>query len=246
MISALKLNLCECWAIGKPIQASKSTQQGASQEEKRDKLTALWTIFSFLNHSCNHNTSRYSIGNFIFIRAIKPIREGEEITTFYLPPDTKFEERQSLLLNTFGFTCQCENCEGYRQLSISEKELIAEIDDSFRLKFSNFKDHLEVYENLYAIAKQTIMQKGFYLREFSKLQVQLIIAYARSYNTNSFLEVWEEYVKRIRCPEEILEIMTYTKRLVPPFSEHEIVQKKFKELFKLHYGDEDQLLQAFA
>lgn len=37
------------------------------------KLSAIWIEFSFMNHSCDENTNRFSIGDIIFVKAKRDI-----------------------------------------------------------------------------------------------------------------------------------------------------------------------------
>lgn len=57
------------------------------------KLNAIWVKFAFFNHSCDENTNRFSIGNFIFVKAKKDIKKGDEITTGYVPFEMHFPEK---------------------------------------------------------------------------------------------------------------------------------------------------------
>ncbi len=56
-------------------------------------MSGIWTKFSFLNHSCDENTRKFSIGNFMFIVANRLIQKGEEITTAYCSNDIPYSER---------------------------------------------------------------------------------------------------------------------------------------------------------
>lgn len=50
-----------------------------------------------MNHSCMVNTNRFSIGDVLFVVALKPIKKGEEIFTTYIPIDIPFYEKQAIL-----------------------------------------------------------------------------------------------------------------------------------------------------
>ena len=99
MDSMLKLNQCQCLSLE---EFFKGVKQGFSKQSddlmNRDKidgaLSALWPIFSFINHGCNDNTSRFSIGDYLFVVAQRDIEQGEEITTLYVPIGMPTLEKQ--------------------------------------------------------------------------------------------------------------------------------------------------------
>lgn len=45
----------------------------------------------------------------MFLRAARPIKEGEEVTSCYAPATAALEERQALLAD-YGFNCECVRC----------------------------------------------------------------------------------------------------------------------------------------
>lgn len=90
------------------------------------KLTALWAKFSFMNHSCCMNTYRYSIGDFLYVLAVRPIKAGEEIFTSYIPIDFPLETRRKLL-TWYKFKCECENCTVIENLSEEQKKILEDV-----------------------------------------------------------------------------------------------------------------------
>lgn len=70
-------------------QTEDSIKQGSIKDWK-EKLSALWIIFSFMNHSCDYNSTRFSIGNYLFVRAKRLIKRGDEITTPYISAEHNF------------------------------------------------------------------------------------------------------------------------------------------------------------
>jgi tetratricopeptide (TPR) repeat protein len=63
----------------------------------------------YLNHSCDRNASRFFIGDFIFIHAVAPISKGSEILISYINPVENLSRRK-LLLEDYGFNCDCKFC----------------------------------------------------------------------------------------------------------------------------------------
>ena len=66
---------------------------------------------SVLNHSCQPNAATIYFGTTLVLKAIKPIKRGEEITICYVDLEMDRIERQKLLKNSFYFECQCIRCE---------------------------------------------------------------------------------------------------------------------------------------
>jgi len=108
---------------------------------------ALYHHISLINHSCNPNAVwSWTKGNFRkkVVRAIKPIKKGEEILVNYIDlEDFNYgnkESRRLALVDKFGFFCKCSECslEG----------------DEFDL---NEQHRLEVVQNLETV--KTLMAK---------------------------------------------------------------------------------------
>jgi tetratricopeptide (TPR) repeat protein len=69
----------------------------------------LWMMPSFINHSCEPNAIRLFFGNLMMVRALKDIRQGEEILVDYVPRSGDIRERRRVLLS-FNFKCRCAWC----------------------------------------------------------------------------------------------------------------------------------------
>ena len=116
----IKLNSGQCWSLEEMFKYLKSLggprpQQGENTIVRNGQLTGIWTRFSFFNHSCEKNTTRYSIGDFIFVKAKRAIKKGEELTTLYIPYDMPYIEKQRRL-SWYQFTCTCDLCEWQKAL----------------------------------------------------------------------------------------------------------------------------------
>ena len=80
------------------------------EESARSASTGLWKHAAYINHSCLANTEKEFIGDFLVIRAIAPIKAGEEIF-FPYHDSLDYEARQAFLEKTWGFRCTCRLCE---------------------------------------------------------------------------------------------------------------------------------------
>lgn len=90
------------------------------------RLSGIWTKFSLMNHSCLINTLKFTIGNFLFVVASKPIKNGEELFTSYIPLEAPLEEKKKLL-KFAEFECHCELCEKMKDLDEDTKKMFAGI-----------------------------------------------------------------------------------------------------------------------
>lgn len=86
----------------------------------------IYPTVAFLNHSCDPGVVRYFNGNFITLRAIKPISQGSIVAENYGPLFTQLpkSERQSHLLKQYHFDCMCVPC-------MENWPTFKEMDDSF-------------------------------------------------------------------------------------------------------------------
>ncbi|KAH9937991.1 uncharacterized protein B0H18DRAFT_965005 [Fomitopsis serialis] len=73
---------------------------------------ALHLLPSLLNHSCAGNARVVVFGDILAVRAVAPIRAGEEVTVPYVSPDKGYHERAKALQRYFpaGWECECALC----------------------------------------------------------------------------------------------------------------------------------------
>ena len=86
---------------------SPGSQFGEEAAEKAS--TGLWTCASYINHSCIANAEKEYIGDLMVLRATRPISAGEEIFASY-DFSTDYDARQTALMTTWGFECDCALC----------------------------------------------------------------------------------------------------------------------------------------
>jgi len=64
-----------------------------------------------LNHSCNPHVKYYpSENNIMVFETIRPINANDEVFDSYISSNLTREERQTTLMNRYGFECKCEKC----------------------------------------------------------------------------------------------------------------------------------------
>ncbi|XP_022916477.1 SET and MYND domain-containing protein 4 [Onthophagus taurus] len=72
-----------------------------------------FSFMSLINHSCNPNVLRVCHGSKIVLRALRPIKKGEELLDnygYHFAVNNK-NERQRELKRQYFFDCKCEACE---------------------------------------------------------------------------------------------------------------------------------------
>jgi SET domain-containing protein len=74
--------------------------------------SGIYCIPSYINHSCTPNAYCRFDGDLLTIVALTEIDQKDEITISYGPLKSRqeTEDRQSILRNTFRFTCTCDAC----------------------------------------------------------------------------------------------------------------------------------------
>ena len=95
-----------------PLQPHIISSEAAEFEEfqKESKITSLFYLPSFCNHSCVPNGKRTFFGDVMVVRALLPLSQGDEITLGYISPDISIDERDKTLERDFGFQCDCWYC----------------------------------------------------------------------------------------------------------------------------------------
>ncbi|KAK2022416.1 tetratricopeptide [Colletotrichum zoysiae] len=79
------------------------------EEGARNASTGLWVWAAYINHSCVANAKKEYAGDLMVLRALRPIKEGEEIFHSY-DGSADYEARQRALMTTWGFECSCALC----------------------------------------------------------------------------------------------------------------------------------------
>lgn len=121
----------------KPENAANLIENPLAASRAMDPVSdvGIWIHASYLNHSCTGNVLRACIGDFIILRALRPIKKGEELHHSYVPTLNELKDREGAL-GKFGFTCRCELCNTQRTISEQELRSRKRAVDTFQ-KFKN-------------------------------------------------------------------------------------------------------------
>lgn len=87
-----------------PDDLSKEETQGDEQ------ICGIWSLPSFINHSCLPNTSWILVGRTLFVVASRDLAAGEEITFNYFDVLQPLAERRNASKSRWGFICTCSRC----------------------------------------------------------------------------------------------------------------------------------------
>ena len=103
---------------------------------------------SRFNHSCHPNAAMSCrVSNTQDVRALRKIREGEEITICYTDSSESLwsrEERRAELKSLYNFDCNCEGCDMISEQILKENENIA----AFRQELASLKDTQETVDKM--------------------------------------------------------------------------------------------------
>jgi len=67
-------------------------------------------VFAVANHSCAPNAELQCDGRHIQLRALREIKEGEQIFISYIDESEDLEARRQVLEERYFFKCECERC----------------------------------------------------------------------------------------------------------------------------------------
>lgn len=94
--------------------------QWSSESEKTasDGLHSggVWSMASYMNHSCMSNSFRSFIGDMMILRASMDLPANAEITTWYKSPLISSPKDSLVDLDHWGFKCDCILCQDKRTL----------------------------------------------------------------------------------------------------------------------------------
>jgi tetratricopeptide (TPR) repeat protein len=107
--------------------------QSGSNFREGEGSCGLWYLASFLNHDCTDANANWAIYNdFIFVRAVKLIRSGEEILISYIDPHKPYSVRKDFFLK-HDFVCLCQLCKleakEDRNIRNLKENLLADFND---------------------------------------------------------------------------------------------------------------------
>jgi hypothetical protein len=107
-----------------PPQDSALQQDAAAEPSTHS--SGVWFAASFVNHSCHPNSHWFCVGDQLFVRTLRPLHEGEEVTISYTGYDAKLYSQRQALCRGWSFECRCRWCDAY----VSHPQLVS-IEETF-------------------------------------------------------------------------------------------------------------------
>ena len=102
------------------------------KEGDRGSCSAIFILPSLFNHSCCANATYSTIGDFIIVRTIRRVSQGDELTVPYLDAKKHYYHRKKTLAQWIGtgdgFTCDCERCVPIAAIGETLSQRIARAD----------------------------------------------------------------------------------------------------------------------
>ncbi|KAL3681677.1 hypothetical protein R1sor_024633 [Riccia sorocarpa] len=225
----------------------------------RHKIAAgLWILPSLINHSCLGNARYYSIGDFMFVRAITDIAEGEEVLVSYVEPLDSFEDRTSMLWMR-GIICKCSLCSFAR-----ERPAVVRLRNSLSRAFEAIAPRVKMgrplLPQLHRIIAELRGSAGDSVTDEEKFPLELVepllaVSYLHL-NTgriNDAVQVLLELLEHIpRCggrsniarTDISCQLSAIYNKMSKP-SESRKWKEKAREEFNLMNGDEDNLWESY-
>jgi hypothetical protein len=153
-----------------------------------------------IDHSCNPNCYSYSVGNVLYVKALRDIKSGEKITISY-DQDliyVSWPMRQESLENILGQKCYCSRCTDFGYRIQVDAKFDERISKQIPAKIGIYLQQLELPSKSLCNYQQMIKFSKTYKRFFP---IQNTISYLlfKQYGAN----LWETY--RFRDSEKFME-----------------------------------------
>uniref|UniRef100_F7FRC7 [histone H3]-lysine(4) N-trimethyltransferase n=1 Tax=Monodelphis domestica TaxID=13616 RepID=F7FRC7_MONDO len=146
-----------------------------SNGEMQEVGVGLYPSMSLLNHSCDPNCVIVFEGPSLFLRAVRDIQQGEELTICYLDVLMPSAERQKQLKEQYCFDCDCPGCETRSKdddMLSGEEQAWKEVQDSLK-KVEDLRAQ-EKWEQILAICQTLINNYGDRLPDRNIYQLKML------------------------------------------------------------------------
>ena len=154
---------------GNDRQKLLTAAAAAAAPASATRSSGVWIACSFLNHSCRPNCHWFCVGDAMFVRTLREVREGEELTLSYTGFDARlYRERQEACAG-WGFQC---NCAAWCEPFLSHAGL-AEVEEAFVAATKRLEPQVhELVEATHAAQEGTLAHRRA-LKELAELQTNL-------------------------------------------------------------------------
>jgi len=161
------------------------------------KYCGLWILPSYINHSCSEANAFWTvIGDVMLIRAVKPIRRGDEVLISYVCPTRSHRERNHLF-KLMKFTCACSLCQiesnETKEIKCKRKEILDSMKEILEMHplipTSGLEQALTYLSDLHSLGKKHPSQN---LTLISSEVIKLAEAVAENGNFPNAVELLEK------------------------------------------------------
>jgi hypothetical protein len=129
------------------IRTVKGDDDTDKKSNKQFHSSGVWSMASYINHSCLSNARRSFIGDMMTVRASRDLPPNTEITFWYKSPMTRDPKESPVNLQHWGFKCDCLLCQDTRSASRSVLSNRNRISSDLRRLFKTSKMNLRKIED---------------------------------------------------------------------------------------------------
>lgn len=109
-VATINLDSARVHAICSLNMFSSGAQEDSSTQTPNYTI-ALHIFPAYFNHSCIPNGTRQLLGDFLYIRAVRAIEKGEEVTLSYVNQGAAGYEQRKQSLEEYFIRCDCPMCD---------------------------------------------------------------------------------------------------------------------------------------
>ncbi|KAJ6019702.1 hypothetical protein N7522_001769 [Penicillium canescens] len=129
------------------IRSVKGDDDRAKKANQQFDSSGVWSMASYINHSCLSNARRSFIGDMMIVRASRDLPPNTEITFWYKSPLIREPDELSVNLQHWGFKCDCILCQDTQSPSMSVISKRNRISDDLRRLFKRSNRNLRNIED---------------------------------------------------------------------------------------------------
>lgn len=134
------------------IDCMKGDDDTAKKTNKQFHSCGVWSMASYINHSCLSNARRSFIGDMMIVRASRDLPPNTEITFWYKSPMSRDPKEIPVNLKHWGFKCDCILCQEVRGASSSvlsnRNRILADLQRLFKTSKKNLRKIEDRISNL--------------------------------------------------------------------------------------------------
>ena len=129
------------------IRSVKGDDDTAKKANEQFHSCGVWSMASYINHSCLSNARRSFIGDMMIVRASRDLPPDTEITFWYKSPMILDPKESPVDLQHWGFKCDCILCQDTRSPNRSVLSNRSKISADLRRLFKRPKMNLRKIED---------------------------------------------------------------------------------------------------